>query len=1469
MNKQMTMNRLNATLIAGATEEQMQPALPKEGTFLKSKRLLSALAALTLLALPVVALAQSDATLADLAPSDGTLTPAFASGSFSYTASVPYTTTTMTVTPLATDFNATVRVNGSPVSYGNPSGPISLTVGANVITTVVVSQDTTATNTYTLTVTREPADATLEYLVPSDGALTPDFASGTFSYTASVPYATASMVVYPVPTDPLATVTVNGSLVLYLDPSPPISLIPGENVITTVVVSQDMTATNTYTLTVTRTGKADLASLVPSAGTLVPAFASSTLRYKDKVPYGSTIMNDPLPMTVTPTAAEPGATITVNGSPVTSGSPSDPINLNAGANVITIVVTGDDGITTQTYTLTVTRDGVVGNAGFEARGAYAPLPDGYDEYPQYASEIWRQWQRTGNGGAERIWNPGVPGCGRQATGSIDEGFGGNAAEGDYIMVVRSSASDGLNYTINLVTGVTNYFEALVQLLPVTFDPTLTYTLTVKVGRPPGSLTYTANWLGYSVQLAVGGVNQNNTGAYAGSVFGGTVIAEDVNNLAVPVNGWVTAKVRYTPNQANAGLAGEQLQVRLCCLEDPLNLSAQGIVAFDDVHLEGDLVPVGDVTPPTLAGSDMVDDKSGGQVPAKTMVTYTVTFSEPMDASTVLAAGFTNAGTAAIVLGTINHVSGGVFTVQVTPTTTGTLRLAVPAGAIMKDVSGNALDTTTAIADNTTITVGAEFVADGTWIVNAADFWNNAVNWTNGIVANGTDKTAFFTADINPQTTISLNAPRTIGNITFTDRTSSHDLQLSGTSPLTLDRSSSAPVIDVTQTGRTLTFAGPIAGNKGLAKSGVGTLKARLAGTISGDTTVNGGFLEIGMGNGTYAGNISIASGATLQYAVDDRKWQSKMTLDGVISGAGTLTKGGRTGLILTRDNTYTGVTTLSTGPGVLVLKSANALPGGIGTSGGVSALTFNGGVLGLGAGDFTRPLAAAGVTNGVNFTGDGGWAAYGADRVVNLGGASAPITWATANTGFNGKNLIFGMPLSNTYFITISAASTPSTHKVTLQNPLDLGTANRNIRVEKGSAAVDAELSGVISGSTGCSLTKTYPSQYLGAGTLALTGNNTYDGPTTNQSGTLIISSLASVGGGSSSLGAPTTVANGTIALGLANADGRTATLKYTGSGHSSDRVINLAATIGGVMIDASGTGALVLTSAMTATGAGSKTLSLIGNSTAGNTIGGAIVDNSAANKTSLTKAGTGTWVLSGANTYTGNSTVSGGTLLVNGLLAADSAVTVNSGGTLGGSGTINGTVAVNAGGTNLLGASGATLTLANATAPSYASLCTLKILASASTLDKVSVPNATAGNSVANVALVIDTTGLSGVVPSTIIYSAGGAITGPFNSTNIIGNTAYTATLDYSNPNQIKLALSSSLTPPTLSGFGPLSGKSFPLTFSGPSGQSYQVLTSTNVARPLASWTVLSSGTFGASPVIYTDTSATNAHQFYRIKSP
>ncbi len=110
----------------------------------------------------------------------------------------------------------------------------------------------------------------------------------------------------------------------------------------------------------------------------------------------------------------------------------------------------------------------------------------------------------------------------------------------------------------------------------------------------------------------------------------------------------------------------------------------------------------DTTPPTLAS--IVNNKGGGPVAPNTSVTYTVTFSEAMAAGTVVATDFGNAGTASVTIGTITQISPGVFTVSVTPTSSGTLQLMIHASAVLTDLAGNHLDTTTALLDGTTIAV---------------------------------------------------------------------------------------------------------------------------------------------------------------------------------------------------------------------------------------------------------------------------------------------------------------------------------------------------------------------------------------------------------------------------------------------------------------------------------------------------------------------------------------------------------------------------------------------------------------------------------------------------------------------------------------------------------------------------------------------------------------------------------------------
>lgn len=212
--------------------------------------------------------ASTDATLSGMTYSSGALTPAFASGTITYTQSVANSVPSITVTPTVNQANATVTVNGTAVATGVASGNINLNVGTNTITTVVTAQNGTTTKTYTTTVTRAAAtstEATLSALTLSSGTLSPIFASGTNSYSASVPNATTSLTVSPTVTDTNSTVKVNGSTVASGSASSGIALSVGTNTITTIVTAQDGTTTQTYTTTVTRAALLAQATLTVSA----------------------------------------------------------------------------------------------------------------------------------------------------------------------------------------------------------------------------------------------------------------------------------------------------------------------------------------------------------------------------------------------------------------------------------------------------------------------------------------------------------------------------------------------------------------------------------------------------------------------------------------------------------------------------------------------------------------------------------------------------------------------------------------------------------------------------------------------------------------------------------------------------------------------------------------------------------------------------------------------------------------------------------------------------------------------------------------------------------------------------------------------------------------------------------------------------------------------------------------------------
>jgi gliding motility-associated-like protein len=126
----------------------------------------------------------------------------------------------------------------------------------------------------------------------------------------------------------------------------------GANTITTLVTASDGTTTDTYTITVTRvaSANANIVLLRISSGTLSPTFAQATTSY------AASVTNAVSSITVTPTANDAAnATITVNGTNVASGTASGAIALSVGDNTITAVCTAQNGPTTKTYTVVVTR----------------------------------------------------------------------------------------------------------------------------------------------------------------------------------------------------------------------------------------------------------------------------------------------------------------------------------------------------------------------------------------------------------------------------------------------------------------------------------------------------------------------------------------------------------------------------------------------------------------------------------------------------------------------------------------------------------------------------------------------------------------------------------------------------------------------------------------------------------------------------------------------------------------------------------------------------------------------------------------------------------------------------------------------------------------------------------------------------------------------------------------------------------
>ena len=295
----------------------------------------------------------TDATLKVLTLS-GVDFGAFASGTESYTAAVPYSISHTAVILSVNHSGARYVIRRG--SAKDSDGVIKLATDSNVITVKVTAEDGQTTKTYTVTVTREVAstDPTLRGLSLMVGVnFNIDY--GTFqsdreSYTATVPYSVSQTWVWPTTNHPRAGYVIKiGGVWAMHHLFREVLLATGINVITIEVTAEDRQTTKTYTVTVTREPASTDATLkgLTLSGIDFGTFESGTESYT------ADVTNSPTETTVTPTANHPGASyvIRIGGVEADDGT----VSLAAGSNVITIEVTAEDGQTAKTYTVTVTR----------------------------------------------------------------------------------------------------------------------------------------------------------------------------------------------------------------------------------------------------------------------------------------------------------------------------------------------------------------------------------------------------------------------------------------------------------------------------------------------------------------------------------------------------------------------------------------------------------------------------------------------------------------------------------------------------------------------------------------------------------------------------------------------------------------------------------------------------------------------------------------------------------------------------------------------------------------------------------------------------------------------------------------------------------------------------------------------------------------------------------------------------------
>ena len=443
-----------------------------------------------------------------------------------------------------------------------------------------------------------------------------------------------------------------------------------------------------------------------------------------------------------------------------------------------------------------------------------------------------------------------------------------------------------------------------------------------------------------------------------------------------------------------------------------------------------------------------------------------------------------------------------------------------------------------------------------------------------------------------------------------------------------------------------------AGNSGtFAQPGGGTVTLDTAGRTLGSLAFSNGTYELA-GNPltldatTDAPVVSVGTGITTTFSTP-------------LGGAEGLQKTGAGRLILTADSAITGSTTVTAG--TLTDKGLHASGSFDIASGAVFEIDSTAATMAHVATTFTGAgtLRKSGA-NRIYWGSTVGTFALSSGALIDVqggtltGGSNANEVWTNNKADlYVATGAIFDGVEANVRVDGISGTGTIKT------GYSGAGYANLTLGVDNGSSTFDGVLAN--SSSTG-NLVKE------GTGTITLAGSNTFTGSVAINLGVLRITRSSGLGSGTKTvnINAPSvdkmleldgSGGNITLASGISyQTSGANGVIRNLAGNNTIAGAITMTANNGNTRIISNG-GSLTLSGNITANTTG-RVLDLGGSSTANNTISGVLNDT---NAPAVLKTDSGTWIVSGANTYTGATTVSGGTLTLSGARTGSSgAITVS-----------------------------------------------------------------------------------------------------------------------------------------------------------------------------------------------------------------